>query len=61
MERTKWLMAMALMMTAFPLSFAFNGGHVTFLLVRDQPMIAAASWVGAAILWTLHFLREKGI
>ncbi len=59
MERQKWSMALALMLTAFPLSFVFSGGHLTFLIVRDQPLLAAASWLGAAILWIQYFLRRR--
>jgi hypothetical protein len=53
MERHKWQMAVALMLTAFPFSFVANGGHLTFIVVRDQPVLAAASWFGAAVLWML--------
>src|SRR5215510_1032367 len=37
LERRSWLLAVALMLTAFPCSFVFDGGKITFLLVRDQP------------------------
>ncbi|HUJ40511.1 MAG TPA: hypothetical protein VLW54_08195 [Candidatus Acidoferrales bacterium] len=50
-ERLRWLMAVALMFTAFPLSFAFEGNHITFLLLRDAPSLAMASWVAAAGFW----------
>ena len=53
-ERQKWLMAMALMLSAFPLSFAFRGTQVTFVVIRDEPALAAAAWLGAVVLWTLY-------
>jgi len=59
MERQKWLMALALMMAGFPFSFVFSEGHFSFLLVRDQPGLAAAAWFGAAILWILYFLSRR--
>ena len=59
MERQKWQMALALMLTAFPFSFIFGGGHLTFIIVRDQPGLAAAAWFGAAILWILYFLTRR--
>ncbi|MGB9074533.1 MAG: hypothetical protein WCC22_17990 [Terriglobales bacterium] len=59
MERQKWSMALALMLTAFPFSFVFSGGHVTFMLVRDQPLLAAVSWCGAAILWIQYFIARR--
>jgi anti-sigma factor RsiW len=59
MERQKWSMALALMLTAFPLSFVFSGGHLTFLTVRDQPLLAIASWVGAVFLWVHYFIVRR--
>jgi hypothetical protein len=58
-ERQKWSMSIALMLTAFPFSFVFNGGHLTFLIVRDQPLLAAASWFGAAILWIQYLIARR--
>lgn len=61
MERQKWSMAVALMLTAFPFSFVFSGGHLTFMMVRDQPMLAALSWCGAAILWIQYFITRRRV
>jgi hypothetical protein len=58
-ERQKWSMALALMLTGFPFSFVFSGGHLTFMMVRDQPLLAAISWVGAAILWIQYFIVRR--
>lgn len=55
MERQKWFMAMALMMTAFPFSFVVSGGHLAFLILRDQPLLAAGAWLGAAMLWIQYW------
>lgn len=59
MERQKWSMAVALMLTAFPFSFVFSGGQFTFMMVRDQPLLAAASWLGAAVLWIQYFVTRR--
>jgi anti-sigma factor RsiW len=59
MERQKWSMALALMLTAFPLSFVFSGSHLTFLILRDEPVLAAASWVGAVFLWVHYFIVRR--
>jgi hypothetical protein len=59
MERQKWQMALALMLTAFPFSFVYGGGHFIFIIVRDQPGLAVATWFGAAILWVLYFLTRR--
>jgi hypothetical protein len=59
MERQKWQMALALMLTGFPFSFVVSSGHLTFIIVRDQPVLAVATWFGAAILWILYFLTRR--
>jgi anti-sigma factor RsiW len=59
MERQKWSMSLALMLTAFPFSFVFSDGHLIFMIVRDQPLLAVASWLGAAILWILYFIARR--
>lgn len=58
-ERQKWLLALALMLTGFPFSFVFSGGHLTFMIVRDQPLLGAFSWIGAAILWIQYFIARR--
>ena len=59
MERQKWSMAVALMLTALPLSFVFSHGHLTFLLGRDQPLMASAAWFGAVVLWIQYFVGRR--
>lgn len=61
MERQKWSMAVALMLTAFPFSFVFSGGHLTFVVVRDQPLLTVASWLGAAVLWIQYFITRRRV
>jgi hypothetical protein len=65
-ERQKWSLGLALAFTLFPLSFVFDGSHLTFMLVRDQPIVAVISWSVAAVAWIQHFvtrrrLRVKGL
>jgi predicted anti-sigma-YlaC factor YlaD len=60
-ERLRWLMAAAIMLTAFPLSFVFEGGRLTFLLVRDVPVLAMACWASAVVLWVLFFSTRRGL
>jgi anti-sigma factor RsiW len=45
----------AVLFTALPFTFAFSGGRITFVLFRDAPVIAAAWWLTAAVLWVWHF------
>ena len=52
-------LAVAVLFTILPLSFVFSGGHVTFFLVRDAPVIAAAWWATAAVMWTWHAMIRR--
>lgn len=59
-------LAVALIFTVLPLTFAFHGTTVTFVLIRDAPIIGIAWWVTAAIMWTWHVrirrrLRVSGL
>ena len=47
-------LVVAMVFTVLPLTFAFDGTGMTFLLVRDAPVVAAAWWVTAAIMWACH-------
>ena len=44
----------AILFTALPLTFAFEGSRITFLLIRDAPTIGLAWWLTAAIMWIWH-------
>ena len=57
-ERQKWMLSVALMFAGFPFSFVFSGHHLTFILLRDQPILALASWLGAAVLW-IQYLNTR--
>ena len=58
-EQLRWMLGIALMFTAFPMSFAFEGGHITFLLMRDVPSLAMASWVAAAGFWIAFLSMQR--
>jgi anti-sigma factor RsiW len=51
LRRRSWLLGFALMFTALPLSFSFDSGGFRFLLLRDAPSFAFASWAVATVLW----------
>jgi len=57
--RRKWLLALALMFTAFPFSFVFSGDGIEFLLLRHQPGVALICWLLATPLWVLHFVTRN--
>ncbi|HEX2457170.1 MAG TPA: hypothetical protein VHI99_25955 [Vicinamibacterales bacterium] len=52
-SRTSTLVV-ATIFTVLPLTFAFHGTTITFLLIRDAPIIGIAWWVTAAIMWIWH-------
>ena len=57
--RTQTLVV-AMIFTVLPLTFAFEGTRITFFLIRDAPVIGAAWWVTAAIMWVCHaWLRRR--
>jgi hypothetical protein len=64
--RLRWLMAVAIWLTVFPLSFVGDGGHITFFLLRDAPLLAVPCWLGAGVSWgvfvsTRRKLRASGL
>jgi anti-sigma factor RsiW len=64
-RRTR-LLAFALLFTGLPLSFVFDESGFRFLLLRDAPALASASFAVAGALWiayavTLRRLRVTGL
>ena len=53
-NRTSTLVV-ACLFTVLPLSFVFDGSHLTFVVLRDAPVIALAWWATAAVMWGMHF------
>jgi predicted anti-sigma-YlaC factor YlaD len=61
MERKSWLLALALMMTIFPLSFEVQGGRLTFLMIRDAPPLGMLCWLAAIVFWALYLRTRRGL
>lgn len=57
-DRTSTLV-MAVLFTALPFSFTFRGSEVTFLMIRDAPVIATAWLATAAVMWVWHLVIRK--
>ena len=57
-SRTSTLVV-ATLFTALPLTFAFHGTTITFLMIRDAPAIGISWWVTAAIMWTWHLMIRR--
>ena len=54
LRRRTWLLALALFFTGLPLSFVAGEEGIRFLLVRDAPAVASASWAAALALWVAY-------
>lgn len=52
-SRTSTLVV-ATLFTVLPLTFAFRGTTITFLVIRDAPVVGIAWWATAAIMWIWH-------
>lgn len=58
-RRQSWTLAFAILLTLLPLSFAFDGDGIRFLMLRDEPR-SALLWIPAAGLWVSHLrLRQR--
>jgi anti-sigma factor RsiW len=55
LKRRTWTLALALFFTSLPFAFAFNGGRVTFFMLRDEPG-SALFLISAVYLW-LQYAR----
>jgi anti-sigma factor RsiW len=51
LERRRWLFALALAFSLMPISFTFDDGRITWMMIRDVPRMAAMYWVVAVGFW----------
>ena len=61
-----WTLGLAIAFTLFPLSFAFDKGHIEWILFRSNPSLAMAAWAAALGFWigfAIHSrrLRSSGV
>jgi len=52
-------LAVAILFTALPFAFAFEGSRVTFLVVRDAPVVGTIWLATAAVMWAWHGLVRR--
>jgi anti-sigma factor RsiW len=53
-------LVVAVLFSALPFAFTFSGTRITFVLFRDAPIIAAAWWATAAVMWGWHvWIRRR--
>jgi anti-sigma factor RsiW len=66
LERRRWLFALALTFSFVPISFTFDNSHITWMMVRDVPRMAAVYWAVSLGFWvalglTNRRLRASGL
>ena len=59
-RRRTWILALAILSTLMPFSFAFRGSEVTFFMLRDQPGSAVLLVVGAG-LWVVYARLSRSL
>jgi anti-sigma factor RsiW len=60
MRQQTSIMAVAIFFSLAPFAFWYDGDRVTFLLIRDGPIVGGTYLACAAVLWTVYFfIRRK--
>jgi anti-sigma factor RsiW len=54
-----WNLGLAIAFTLFPLSFIFEKGHIQWMMLRDTPSMAMASWAAALGFWIGYFVHNR--
>ena len=58
LKRRTWTLALAIFFTCMPFAFAFSGGTVTFLMIRDEPG-SALFLLSGAFLWVQYARLQR--
>ncbi len=59
LQRRAWLFALALAFTLIPVSLTFDGGRITWMMVRDVPRVAMMYWTGALAFWAALWMTNR--
>lgn len=54
-----WMIGLAIAFTIFPMSFVFDKGHVQWMLLRESPSLAMASWAAALGFWVGFVIHNQ--
>lgn len=52
-------LVVAVLFTLLPLAFTFDQTGITFLLIRDRPIVGLAWWFTAAVMWIYHIVVRR--
>ena len=58
-ERRSWLLGLALAFTLMPFSFIFSDGHLTWMMIRDVPIMAMMNLAAALVFWIALFVTNR--
>ncbi|HEU5411109.1 MAG TPA: hypothetical protein VFU57_08820 [Candidatus Acidoferrales bacterium] len=58
-RRNKVIFGLALFFTLVPLAFVYRNGHISWMMVRNEPFDAALYWGLGAVLWGTYFGRVR--
>ena len=53
------LLGVSIAATLMPLAFGFDGSHIHWMMLRDQPGQALAFWIAAAGSWIAYYLTGR--
>lgn len=62
LRRRAWIMGLAIFFTMVPFSvasFESGGRPVTFLMMRDAPVVSGLFAAAAVVLWTLYYRLDR--
>lgn len=54
-----WMIGLAIAFTLFPMSFVFDKGHIQWMLIRESPSLAMASWAAALGFWVGFVIHNR--
>ena len=59
LDRRRWLFALALAFSLMPISFTFDSGQITWMMVRDVPRMAVTLWAVSLGFWTALVVTNR--
>ena len=61
LERRRWLFGLALAFSLVPISFTFDNGHITWMMVRDVPRMAVTYWAVSLGFWIALVVTNRRV
>jgi hypothetical protein len=58
-RRRTYLLAFCIFLTLTPFAFGFEGRHVHWMMLRDNPTQAVFSWIAALVCWIVYSIMGR--